>query len=125
MMQDMDQVRLKRSLRAVAGLGMALLALAGQAQSKPTQPKTAPPPAKVKPYPLKTCVVSGEQLGEMGKPHSFAWKKREIQLCCKGCLKEFKKEPAKYVQKLAEAEQAAASGKGAAGHAHEHPAHAH
>ena len=60
--------------------------------------------AKAKPYPLKTCVVSGEKLGEMGKPYVFTHEGREIQLCCKSCLKDFNKEPAKYVKKIEEAE---------------------
>lgn len=60
--------------------------------------------AKAKPYPLTTCVVSGEKLGEMGKPYTFKHEGREIQLCCKSCLKDFKKDPAKYVKKIEEAE---------------------
>lgn len=58
---------------------------------------------KVKPYPLKTCVVSGEKLGEMGKPYVYQYEGREIQFCCKDCVKDFKKDPAKYVKKLDEA----------------------
>src|SRR6266850_5455656 len=60
--------------------------------------------AKAKAYPLTTCVVSGEKLGEMGKPYTFKHEGREIQLCCKSCLKDFKKDPAKYVKKVEEAE---------------------
>src|SRR5882724_633598 len=60
--------------------------------------------AKAKPYPLKTCVVSGEKLGEMGKPYVFTHEGREVQLCCKDCLKDFKKDPAKFVKKIEEAE---------------------
>ena len=60
--------------------------------------------AKAKPYPLKTCVVSGEKLGEMGKPYVFTHEGREIQLCCKSCLKDFNKEPAKYIKKIDEAD---------------------
>jgi len=33
----------------------------------------------------------------------FVYEDREIELCCKSCLKTFKKEPAKYMKKLAEA----------------------
>ena len=33
---------------------------------------------KTKPYPLKTCVVSDEKLGEMGKPYVFTQDGREI-----------------------------------------------
>jgi YHS domain-containing protein len=59
---------------------------------------------KAKPYPLEKCVVSDEKLGEMGKPYVFKHEGREVQLCCKSCLKDFKKEPAKYLKKLDEAE---------------------
>jgi YHS domain-containing protein len=58
----------------------------------------------VKPYPLNTCVVSGEKLGEMGKPYEFTYEGREIKLCCKSCRKKFDKDPAKYVKKHEEAE---------------------
>ena len=59
---------------------------------------------KLKPYPLTTCVVSGEKLGEMGKPYVYEYKGREIKFCCKSCLKDFNKDQAKYVKKLEEAE---------------------
>ena len=60
-----------------------------------------------KPYPLDKCIVSDEKLGEMGKPYVFTHEGREIQLCCKSCLKDFKKDPAKYVKKIEEAEKKA------------------
>ena len=60
--------------------------------------------AKVKPYTLKTCIVSGDKLGEMGKPFVFTNDTREIKLCCKSCLKDFKKAPEKYMKKIEEAE---------------------
>ena len=59
---------------------------------------------KDKPYPLDKCVVSDEKLGEMGKPYVFKHEGREVRLCCKDCLKDFKKDPAKYMKKLDEAE---------------------
>jgi hypothetical protein len=59
---------------------------------------------KAKPYPLEKCVVSDEKLGEMGKPYVFKHEGREVRLCCKDCLKDFKKDPAKYMKKLDEAE---------------------
>jgi hypothetical protein len=55
---------------------------------------------KVKSYPLQTCIVSGEKLGSMGKPVGFVHKRQEIRLCCKGCRKDFDKEPAKFLKKL-------------------------
>jgi YHS domain-containing protein len=60
--------------------------------------------AKLKPYTLKTCVVSGDKLGEMGDPYVFKYEGREIKFCCKNCVKDFKKDPAKYVKKIEEAE---------------------
>lgn len=53
-----------------------------------------------KPYPLKTCVVSGEELGSMGKPVVITHDGVEVQLCCKNCIKKFEANPAKYLAKL-------------------------
>ena len=55
---------------------------------------------KAKPYPLKTCIVTDEELGSMGDAFVFAHKGQEIKLCCKGCQKDFKKNPDKYLKKL-------------------------
>ena len=60
-----------------------------------------------KPYPLDKCIVSDEKLGgDMGKPFVFTYEGQEIKLCCKSCQKDFKKDPAKYVKKLASAAKA-------------------
>jgi hypothetical protein len=57
--------------------------------------------AKAKPYTLKTCPVSDEKLGgDMGEPYVLEHEGRQIKLCCKSCLKDFKKDPAKYVKKI-------------------------
>ncbi|HTL15832.1 MAG TPA: TRASH domain-containing protein [Patescibacteria group bacterium] len=60
--------------------------------------------AKLKPYTLKTCIVSGDKLGEMGEPYVYKYKDREIKFCCKNCVNDFNKEPAKYVKKIEKAE---------------------
>lgn len=59
---------------------------------------------KAKPYPLKTCVVSGEEINDKGgmKPHSFVRERQEVKLCCKSCLKDFNKDPKKYLKKIDE-----------------------
>jgi len=62
------------------------------------------PATKPKPYTLKTCIVSGEKLGQMDKPFVFVYEGREIKLCCKDCQKDFKKNSVKYVKKIEEAE---------------------
>jgi hypothetical protein len=64
-------------------------------------------PAKPKPDLLTTCPVSGEKLGEMGKPYVFVYQDQEIKLCCSGCKKDFDKTPAKYLKKIREADTAA------------------
>jgi hypothetical protein len=64
------------------------------------------PAAKAKPYPLKTCVVSDEPLGgDHGEPYTFVHEGQEIKLCCKPCLKDFNKEPAKYLKKIDDAKK--------------------
>ena len=60
------------------------------------KPKTAADPN----YPLKVCVVSGEKLGSMGAPYLHKHDGKEVRFCCKNCLKDFNKEPEKYLGKL-------------------------
>jgi hypothetical protein len=66
---------------------------------------------KLKPYTLKTCVVSGDKLGEMGDPFVYTYKDREIKFCCKGCVKDFNKDPQKYIKLIDEAEAKAKKAK--------------
>jgi YHS domain-containing protein len=66
---------------------------------------------KLKPYTLKTCIISGDKLGEMGDPFVYKYKDREIKFCCKGCLKDFNKDPQKYIKKIEEAEAKAKKAK--------------
>jgi hypothetical protein len=82
---------------AVCGLVLlGLLPLASFAEKKEE---------KAKAYPLKTCVVSDEKLGDMGDPYVFTQDGQEVKLCCKSCLKDFKKDSAKYMKKIAKAEK--------------------
>ena len=71
-------------------------------------------------YPLDTCVVSGDKLegGEMGAPVDFVYKQdgkpdRLVRFCCKNCIKDFKKDPAKYLKAI---DDAAAAKAGPANH---------
>ena len=57
-------------------------------------------PARPKPDLLPTCPVSGDKLGEMGKPYVFVYQGQEIKLCCSGCKKDFDANPAKFVAKI-------------------------
>lgn len=83
--------------------GAALLALTvftATAEDKKDAPK---------PDNLTTCPVSGDKLGEMGKPFVFEYKGHEVKLCCKDCKKDFDKEPEKYMKKIEEADKAPAA----------------
>ena len=51
-------------------------------------------------YPLKTCAVSGEKLGDMGKPVDLIYRNRLVRLCCASCKPEFEKDVARHVAKL-------------------------
>ncbi len=48
-------------------------------------------------YALKTCVVTGEKLGEMGEPVDVVVAGRLLRLCCKGCIGKVRKDPLKYL----------------------------
>ena len=52
------------------------------------------------PYPLTTCIVSDDKLGEMGKPVTIDYKGQQVSFCCKSCIGSFEKDPAKYLAKL-------------------------
>lgn len=61
--------------------------------------------SKATPDLLTTCPVSGEKLGEMGKPFTFVYKDQEVKLCCKGCKKDFDKDPEKYIKLIRAADK--------------------
>jgi hypothetical protein len=61
-------------------------------------------------YPLNSCAVSGDKFSdsEMGSPRDFIYREagqpdRLVRFCCKGCLKDFNKDPAKYLKIIDEA----------------------
>lgn len=78
------------------------LPLAGRAADTNSAAATPPKPDK-----LATCPVSGDKLGEMGKPYTFVYQGQEVKLCCSGCKKDFDKDPAKYIKKIQDAETTA------------------
>ena len=64
-------------------------------------------PINPKPDLLATCPVSGDKLGEMGKPVAFVYQGQEVKLCCPDCRKDFDKDPAKYLSKIRAADEKA------------------
>jgi YHS domain-containing protein len=96
----MKIVKLIGSLTLLAGL---------LSVSAPLRADDSKPDAKLIPYTLKTCPVSGDKLGgDMGAPFVYQYKGREIKFCCKDCLKDFNKDPEKYIKKIEKAEAKAA-----------------
>lgn len=76
-------------------------------------------------YPLDTCVVSDDKLdgsGDMGPPIEYVHKVegqpgRLIRFCCKSCIGDFKKDPAKFLALIdAAAAKKAAEQKGHSAH---------
>ena len=51
-------------------------------------------------YALDTCLVSGEKLGSMGDPITFAYGYRVAKVCCKGCIKSVAKKHDEMIAKL-------------------------
>jgi hypothetical protein len=66
-------------------------------------------PAKPTPYPLGTCIVSGEEFGgDMGPPIVFVYSNKdvnqEVKFCCPMCKPKFLKDPDKYMKIIHDAE---------------------
>ena len=91
-----------KKLTFVAGVLLAMTLISVSAAraddtntvSSTNSPSATPP----KPDLLATCPVSGEKLGEMGKPYVFVYKGQEVKLCCPDCKSDFDKNPDKYIK---------------------------
>ncbi len=87
-------------IRSTLLLAIATLGL-GSARAADGDKKIEGLPAD---YPLKTCVVSEEAFGgDMGKPVKVTHEGTDVYLCCKSCLKDFNKDPDKYVKMVKDA----------------------
>jgi hypothetical protein len=60
-------------------------------------PKSA---AGVKPYPLKVCLVTGNDLDSMGDTRVEVYNGQELRFCCGPCVRKFHANPEKYLAKL-------------------------
>ena len=91
-----------KSITKLVSVMAGILFLAATSNTRAGDPAQANP----KPDKLTTCPVSGDKLGEMGKPYVFEYKGQEVKLCCKSCRKDFDKNPEKYLKKIRAADQA-------------------
>lgn len=46
---------------------------------------------------IQTCIVTGEEFIQ-GSGVNIQYLNREFSVCCEGCVKKFKKEPASYIK---------------------------
>lgn len=89
---------------ALALAAVSVLSAADAPQPSPSQPVAAA--TDLATYPLLTCVVSGELLdGDMSGPVDYIHKQpgqpdRLVRFCCRSCVKEFKKDPEKFLRKI-------------------------
>lgn len=91
-------------LSSVLGLALSTALVHAEEAKQPAKEKSAEKEtAKPKPYPLTTCLVSGEELDPAKEAYVFDHKGQEIKLCCKKCLKKFNAEPEKYLKQLEDA----------------------
>jgi len=78
-------------------------------RTAPTAPKDSAWREKARTdYPLKTCVVSGEELGGMGESEDYIYRQkgkpdRLVRFCCGKCKSKFEKDPARYLKVIDEA----------------------
>lgn len=54
-------------------------------------------------YPLETCVVCGEKLGDRGNPYIFLEGEVEVRLCSVDCKKGFEADAEKYLGMIRDA----------------------
>jgi hypothetical protein len=57
----------------------------------------------VKPYPLKVCLITDNDLNSMGDEQTHVWNGQQLKFCCEACFTKFQKNPAKYLAKLPKA----------------------
>lgn len=90
---------------ALATVVSAALLVAASPSEPPVGADTPKPAANRftgDPYPLETCIVSGEKFSGTDQPVTKVYDEREIRFCCKGCSREFERDQAKYIAKIDE-----------------------
>ncbi len=73
----------------------------------------------------KICPVSNEPVDEMGEPVQYEYKGKIYNFCCKMCVKDFKKNPEKYIKILEDMEELESEGEAEHKESHAHETHDH
>jgi YHS domain-containing protein len=86
---------MKRPLIAILTVAFTISVFA--ADPNPIASASAAPSAQTSQKAVNTvCPVSGDTVGDVGKPVYVQYKGQTIAFCCKDCLKKFNKNPDKY-----------------------------
>src|SRR5476651_405202 len=94
-----------KNLKWIAGIILAAALVVASPVVRADGTNSASSTQKPKPDLLTTCPVSGDKLGDMGKPLVFIYKGQEVKLCCPDCKAQFDKDPAKYIKKIRAADK--------------------
>jgi len=89
-------------LGGMVGISSLVLWTGCSEQNSSTTP-AAGSEATAKAYTLDTCVVSDEKLGSMGDPVLKVYAGQQVKFCCNSCVKDFEKDQAKFLAKIATA----------------------
>jgi YHS domain-containing protein len=83
--------------QSIAVLAAAFTVSALAADPSPSASASAAPSAQTSQKAVNTvCPVSGDTVGDIGKPVYAQYQGETIAFCCKDCLKKFQKTPDKY-----------------------------
>ena len=101
-----------KRLKFVAGILLALAVISISATARADDTNTvnsanSPGATPPKPDLLASCPVSGDKLGDMGKPYVFVYQGQEVKLCCPDCKADFDKNPDKYMKIIRDADKTA------------------
>ena len=98
-------LRTALTLFVTLAFGPMLVAASPANPSKKSDAKSGPA-GQPKPYPLKVCIVTDNDLDSMSDESSLIHEGQTVKFCCPPCEKKFLKNPARYLAKLAPPEKA-------------------
>ena len=94
------KIQLKNILAIALLTGSALFMPACASSGGSSGSTAATSVGGTKPYPLKTCIVTENDLGSMGDEQRIVYQGQEIKFCCKPCEAKFLGNPAKYLARI-------------------------
>jgi YHS domain-containing protein len=88
---------MKKQLIAILAAACTISSFAADPGASPSA--SAAPSAQTSEKAVNTvCPVSGDKVGDIGKPVYAQYQGKTIAFCCKDCLKKFNNNPDKYGQ---------------------------